>query len=44
MNKYMPIKWTMRRYGHILRKVESPKTEPGRIENMNKPSTSNRIE
>ena len=31
MNNYMPIKWTTyKKNGQILRKVQFPKTEPGR--------------
>ena len=36
MNNYVKKNRQPRRNGQILRKVQSPKTEPGRMENMNK--------
>ena len=33
MNNYMPIKMESGRNGHILRKVQPSKTEPGRNRN-----------
>ena len=39
MNNYMAIKWTTCRNGQVLRRVQSPKTEPVRHRKyMNRPS------
>ena len=43
MNNYMPVKRTTWKNGQFLRKVQSPSTEPGRIENMNRSITNTEI-
>ena len=35
---YLPIKEQPRRNGKILRNTDSSKTEPGRVESMNRPN------
>ena len=40
INKYIQIKRTKEKKGQIPRKIQLLKTEPGRIENMNRSITS----
>ena len=44
MSNYMGTKWIISKNGQILRKVQSPKTEPQEIEIMNKSVTNSKIE
>ena len=43
-SNYVPIKWTTWKKWTIFRKVKLSKTDPGRIENLNKCITSTEIE